>query len=339
MIAAVFEVFEIYVLYLQATCEMQNHDLPLVIRHFFSSDSVTHADCAPSEHTAPRFLMCVDGNFNPNQVIDSCAAKLSEDLVQNYAQLVHHRTHISNSHDKNEVFTAVKANAEPLRLNMDISVDAERTDSNAGASCRDKETQQVTNGDQRCSPPSKMRGHDKVDLQLDRHEGSIPRIFPGKSMKGNSMLAIATFGYQILRYPQFAELCWITSKLTEGPSADISGPWKGWPFNSCLMDSSSSPNKVVAGANSSNLKNRENSGVVRGLVAVGLLAYKSVYTSVRDVSVAVRMVLELLVGQVRAKILDSKDKYRYLRLLSQVAYLEDIVNSWAYTFQRYHFSY
>ncbi|XP_010919242.1 uncharacterized protein [Elaeis guineensis] len=316
-----------------ATCEMQNHDLPPAIRLFFSSDAVNHADSAPSEHIAPRFLMCVDGNFNPNQVIDSCAAKLSEDLVQHYAQLVHHRTHISNSHDKNEVFPAVKANIEPPRLNMDTSVDAERTVSNAGASCRDKETQQVTNGDQRWSPPSKMRVHDKVDLQLDRHKGSVPRIFPGKTVKGSSMLAIATFGYQILRYPQFAELCWITSKLTEGPSADIKGPWKGWPFNSCLMDSNSSSNKVVAGASASNLKNRENSGVVRGLVAVGLLAYKGVYTSVREVSVAVRRVLELLVGQVRAKILGRKDKYRYLRLLSQVAYLEDIVISWAYTFQ------
>lgn len=324
-----------------ATCEMQHHDLPLAIRHFFSSDALNHADSGPSEHTAPRFLMCVDGNFNPDLVIDSCAAKLSEDLVQHYVQLVHERTHINNSHHKSGDFHAVKANAELPRLNAEIGqttaiTDAlsERIASNSGASCRDDKIQRGTNGDQRWSPSSKMRGHGEVDLQLHRHEGSIPGIFPSKAMKGSSVLAITTFGYQILRYPQFAELCWVTSKLKEGPSADINGPWKGWPFNSCLMDLNSSPNKVVAGVNSSNLKSQENSGVVRGLVAVGLLAYKGVYTSVREVSLEVRKVLELLVGQVRAKILGRKDKYRYLRLLSQVAYLEDIVNSWAYALQR-----
>ncbi|CAA6671537.1 unnamed protein product [Spirodela intermedia] len=145
-------------------------------------------------------------------------------------------------------------------------------------------------------------------------------------------LMIATLGYQILQYPQLAELCWATSKLKEGPCADVSGPWKVWPFNSCIIHPNDSVDKAASPSISRNVKNKEISGVVRGLMAVGLLAYRGSYASVREVSSQVRIVLELLVGLISEKIQNGKDRYRYLRILSQVAYLEDMVNSWVYTF-------
>ncbi|PQQ04881.1 hypothetical protein Pyn_07281 [Prunus yedoensis var. nudiflora] len=44
-----------------------------------------------------------------------------------------------------------------------------------------------------------------------------------RTVKGKSslLLAISTFGYQILRYPHFVELCWFTSEFKEGSPADI----------------------------------------------------------------------------------------------------------------------
>ncbi|KAF5771737.1 putative chromatin regulator PHD family [Helianthus annuus] len=138
--------------------------------------------------------------------------------------------------------------------------------------------------------------------------------------KSNLMLAISTFGYQILQYPHFAELCWVTSKLKEGPSAEIDGPRKVWPFNSCIV-------------RPSNVKSKEKYGLVHGLIAVGLSAYRGLYSSLRDVSADVRKVLEILTSQINAKVESGKDRNQFVRLLSQVAYLDDMVNSWAYTLQ------
>jgi hypothetical protein len=169
--------------------------------------------------------------------------------------------------------------------------------------------------------------------KLDFHE-SVSRNPSSRNVKGNQSMAIIAFGVQILQHPQFSKLCWVTSKLREGPCTDINGPWKGWPFNSCLLHSSSSHDKSLSEENTV-LKSKEKALFVRGLVAVGLLAYREVYASVMEVCADVRKVLELLVGQIRTKILERKSRYRYFHILSQVAYLDDIVNSWAYTFQRY----
>ncbi|KAI3703881.1 hypothetical protein L1987_74077 [Smallanthus sonchifolius] len=138
--------------------------------------------------------------------------------------------------------------------------------------------------------------------------------------KSNLLLAISTFGYQILQYPHFAELCWVTSKLKEGPSAEIDGPWKVWPFNSCIV-------------RPGNVKSKEKYGLVHGLVAVGLSAYRGLYSSLREVTADVRNVLEILTSQINAKVEGGKNKYQFVRILSQVAYLDDMVNSWAYTLQ------
>nr|CAD1823823.1 unnamed protein product [Ananas comosus var. bracteatus] len=284
-----------------ATCELQFHDLPIGIRQFFSTNVLNRSNSRPPEHTIPRFSVVIDGNFNHEQVIGSCALKLAKDLVQHYVHLVHRITHES-TYDKQKA----------VSHNMEITVN-------------EKE-----NMENRQSTPA-------IDTPVNiehGHKESVPGNLHNKVMKGNLTLAIATFGYQILRYPHFSELCWVTSKLKEGPFTDINGPWKGWPFNSCIIHTSNSPEKVLTEVND-NLKCKEKSGTVRGLVAVGLLAYRGVYTSVAEVSFEVRKVLELLVGQIRAKILDKKDIYRYFHILSQVAYLEDIVNNWAYAFRSF----
>ncbi|KAK6132788.1 hypothetical protein DH2020_033466 [Rehmannia glutinosa] len=159
---------------------------------------------------------------------------------------------------------------------------------------------------------------------------STSAVVSNKTLKGKSslLLAISTFGYQILCYPHFAELCWVTSKLKEGPFADTNGPWKGWPFNSCIVRPINSIEKAAAASGSSNIKSKE-SGLVRGLIAVGLSAYRGEYTSLREVCSEVRKVLETLVGRIDGKIQAGKDRSLFIRVLSQVAYLEDMVISWA----------
>ncbi|CAD5190665.1 unnamed protein product [Musa acuminata subsp. malaccensis] len=320
-------------LIIMATCEMQIHSLPVGIKKFFTNYVPDDAGSIPLEHTVPRFSVDVDGKFNHDLLISSCAAKLSEDLVQHYIQLIHHHTHLFNSHDVNETFQTMEAHSEPQTHceRQATLVTNKQMDPNQKASGVGDQDQQHVAGDQVWPLPSTLRGHDEIGNQHHSHQDSIPKTLH-KGVKGGSVLSIATFGYQILRCPHFAELCWVTSKLKEGPCADVNGPWKRWPFNSCVMNTCSSPEKVVTGVNS-NPKDRELSGTVRGLIAVGLLAYRGIYTSVREVSFEVRKVLELLVGQIRARISGRKDTFRYLRILSQVAYLEDVVNSWAYTFR------
>lgn len=153
-------------------------------------------------------------------------------------------------------------------------------------------------------------------------------------VKSSLLLAISAVGHQFLSYPHFAELCWVTSKLKDGPCADVSGPWKGWPFNSCIVRPSNSSETVSDACGSSNIKHKE-SGLVRGLVAVGLSAYRGKYTSLREVCSEVRDVLEILVRRINEKVQAGKDKNQFIRILSQVAYLDDMIMSWAHTLQRY----
>ncbi|KAK2638913.1 hypothetical protein Ddye_026708 [Dipteronia dyeriana] len=256
----------------------------------------------PLEHTVPRFSVLLGGNFNRDVVINLSAAELSRDLIQPVVQLIKQRNHGRTSSCKDP-----KTNGF-----FDICIDTEhRSRDHASATGHEGGTQPPDDSFVKFPPPNN-------------------RTLKGRS---NLILAISTFGYQILRYPHFAELCWVTSKLKEGPCTDVSGPWKGWPFNSCIIRPSDSVEKVAVACDSSNIKSKEKSGLVRGLIAVGLIAYREEYASLREVALDVRRVLELLVGEINAKIQAGKDRYRYVRLLSQVAYLEDVVNNWAHALQ------
>lgn len=275
--------------------------LPIEIKEFFKKEVSNCTQSTRVEQTVPRFAVQIDGNFNHDMVINLSVAKLSRDVVQQLIQFLHQRSHIHASLSE-EYRASDLIEEQVVMLN-----------------------------------PSAVHGSD--DAPTQRNEESVvnaPLPPNNRTVKGRSNLhlAIASFGYQILRYPHFAELCWFTSKLKEGPSADISGPWKGWPFNSCIVRPGNSQEKIVAGSSSGSIKSKEKPGLVRGLIAVGLLAYRGEYTSLSRVSIEVRKVLELLVKQINEKVQAGKDRYQYIRLLSQVAFLEDKVNSWAYALQR-----
>ncbi|KAK6270032.1 hypothetical protein POUND7_007137 [Theobroma cacao] len=283
-----------------ATSEVPHLELPDRIRQFFKSDLPNCSQKTTLEHTVPRFSVHVGRNFDHDMVIKLSAAELSRDILQPFVHLIHQRSHVHEDfRTKNSAETYAAAENDHI---------------SHGLAC------EVRVGSQSCG-----------DLSV-----TVPAApTNSRNLKGKAslMLAISSFGYQILRYPHFAELCWVTSKLKEGPSADIGGPWKGWPFNSCIIRPADSLEKPAVACGSSNIKTKEKFGLVRGLIAVGLSAYRGLYTSLREVSSEVREVLELLVGWINAKVNTGKDRYLYVRILSQVAYLEDMVNSWAYSLQ------
>lgn len=248
--------------------------------------------------------MQINEDFNHDLVINLSAAELLRDILQQVVMLIHQTSHIHT------------ASCQEYRTCDTIEGQSEMVNDSADRGAAD-----ANNSVEQCPNESLVKAHPPPNNRTVKGKSSL-------------LLAISSFGYQILRYPHFAELCWFTSKLKEGPSADISGPWKGWPFNSCIVRPNNSTEKVAVACSSSNIKSKEKFGLVRGLVAVGLMAYRGVYTSLREVSFEIREVLELLVAQVNAKIQAGKDRYQYVRLLSQVAYLEDVVNSWAYTLHR-----
>ncbi|XP_061361248.1 uncharacterized protein LOC133305130 [Gastrolobium bilobum] len=282
-----------------ATSEVPYTELPCKIKEFFKTYQSKYSQSIPLEQTVPQFSLQIDGKFDHEVVINQSAVELLRNVVEQQIQLIHQRSHIQMGARRGDrAYCSIEA-------------------------CKDRELQRNNN-----ESASEKNGK----MQLPESFTKVPAPPNSRSLKGKStlLLAISTFGYQILRYPHFAELCWVTSKLKDGPCADVSGPWKGWPFNSCIIRPSNSQDKGMGPCGSSSMKSKERSGLVRGLVAVGLSAYRGAYTSVREVSLAVRNVLEILVGQVNTKIQAGKDRFQYLRVLSQVAYLEDMVNNWAY---------
>ncbi|KAF5728288.1 hypothetical protein HS088_TW21G00433 [Tripterygium wilfordii] len=285
------------------TSELPYAALPHKIGRFFSRGVTKSGQSIASDCTVPQFIAEVGVNFNRDMVVKISAAELSRDVIQPYIQLIHQRIHIRpNSSKENKTCDAIK-------FCTDIACYSE-----------DRTAVGREEGRTQCPDDSSVR---------------VPQAPDNKTLKGRSslQLAISVFGYQVLLYPHFAELCWFTSKLKEGPFADVSGPWKTWPFNSCIVRPDNSLDKVAFAGSSSNPKGKEKSGLVRGLVAVGLSAYRGTYSSLREVTIDVRNVLELLVREINAKVEAGKDRYLYVRILSQVAYLEDVVNSWAYALQ------
>ncbi|KAK9209125.1 hypothetical protein WN944_001489 [Citrus x changshan-huyou] len=286
-----------------ATSEVPYLLLPKRVRQFFESHTSNCSLSIPLEHPIPRFCIQLGGNFNCDRVINLSAAELARDVTQLVVQSIHQRTH-------------------PCETSWKVPKDCGFTEV-----CTDTEFHNTSHGN--------ANEHEVKTQCPDDFSVRGPPPPNNRTLKGKSslVLAISTFGNQILRYPHFAELCWVTSKLKEGPCADISGSWKGWPFNSCIIHPNDSVEKVVVACGSTSIKCKEKYGLVRGLIAVGLSAYRGVYVSLREVSSDVRRVLELLVGEINAKVQAGKDRYQYVRLLSQVAYLEDVVNNWAYALQ------
>lgn len=307
-----------------STSDLSFQDLPSGVRGFFGTH-VAGQCVASSEHTIPRFSVNIDIHSDWDKMIGSCALRLSHDLIQHHVQFLHDKSHKNNRHEQKEVFTSMEVGTEGE------SKFFENEQPLCGIASTENPTQLAVSRAQQEEPLSNVK--DKAENVQKNYVETVQRA--SRIVKSNESFAIVSFGIQILQHPQFSKLCWFTSKLQEGPCTDINGPWKGWPFNSCLLHSSASSDKSLNGGNSV-VKGNEKALWVRGLVAVGLLAYRGVYGSVIEVCAEVRKVLELLVAKIRAKILEKRNRFRYFHILSQVAYLDDIVNSWAYTFQRLH---
>ncbi|KNA24905.1 hypothetical protein SOVF_010900 [Spinacia oleracea] len=282
-----------------ATSELPSSALPRELCKFFGSRLLTSEDSVISEYGAPRFSVEVEREFDLDNLIHLAALDLSRDLIQQFVQLVHIGYHCY-------------------------------TDSRIAYKAHDGGKSYVS------SHRSELKSVEEprvIQEPAESYVADLPVPACSRNDKGKSslLLAITAFGYQMLKYPHFAELCWVTSKLNEGPSTDISGPWKGWPFNTCIVRPFKPLAKEIVVGNTNNSKGKDQFTLVRGLVAVGLFAYRGIYTSAVEVSVEVRKVLELLTEQIAARIQAGKDKYQYFRILSQVAYLEDMVNNWAYS--------
>ncbi|XP_010535073.1 PREDICTED: uncharacterized protein LOC104810458 [Tarenaya hassleriana] len=274
--------------------------LPDKIRQFFKTD-LSKGYLPTSSEAVPQFTVQVVENFDRDMAINLSATELSRQAIQLFVHLIHQKAHTHDNIAK--------------ECRMEDSVECSRDAANQN------DTGHSTGGE--------TEHNSKLADDFSMRMSPLP-ISRNVKEKSSLQLAVSTFGYQILRYPHFAELCWVTSKLKEGPGADASGPWRGWPFNSCIIRPSNSSEQAVTASVSSNIKGKESSGIVRGLIAVGLSAYRGTYKSLREVSFDVRKVFELLVGRINEKVNSGKDRNRYVRILSQVAYLEDVINSWAY---------
>jgi len=288
-----------------ATSGMPYKLLPPKIQQFFKTD--LSKECQPTMSEAvPQFNVQVVESSDQDIAIDLSATELLRRAIQVFLHLVHQGSHTHCGLKK-------KYKGEDL-----------------DQGCRDAAPQ--NNTDHRAGEEAVVKSK-----RLDDGSLKVPPLPININVKPKSslQLAVSTFGYQILQYPQFAELCWVTSKLKEGPSADVSGPWRGWPFNSCITRPCNSSEQTITSSDSNNVKGKDSTGIVRGLTAVGLSAYRGTYISLREVSFEVRKVLELLVGRISVKINAGKDRCRYIRILSQVAYLEDLVNSWVYAMRSF----
>ncbi|CAL9220898.1 unnamed protein product [Arabidopsis halleri] len=288
-----------------ATSGMPYKLLPPKIQQFFKTDLSKEYQPTMSE-AVPQFNVQVVESSDQDMAIDLSATELSRRAIQVFLHLVHQGTH-----------THCGLQKKYKRENPDQG-------------CRDAAYQ--NNTDHGAGEEAGVKSKPVDDGSL-----KVPPLPININVKAKSslQLAVSTFGYQILQYPQFAELCWVTSKLKEGPSADVSGPWRGWPFNSCISRPCNSSEQTITSSDSNNVKGKDSTGIVRGLTAVGLSAYRGTYISLREVSFEVRKVLELLVGRINVKINAGKDRCRYIRILSQVAYLEDLVNSWVYAMRSF----
>ncbi|CAH9104466.1 unnamed protein product [Cuscuta epithymum] len=281
-----------------ATSDMPIQALPSRIRQYFKGYELNQSRSTPLGSPVPQFSVELDESFDVDLVVDLFASRLSTNLVEHFIQLIYRENHMpiipQNANDSDET-----------------KEDIPSTGPN--------------------SKPESAIEHEGNQSSFDNIVS--PFAANSKAGKGKSslLLAITTFGYQILRYPHFAELCWATSKLKDGPTADINGHWKGWPFNSCIIRPINSLKEVAP--STTNAKSKESYGIVRGLVAIGLSAYTGKYVSLGEVSSDVRRVLELLVAEINDKVQGGKDRYQFSRLLSQVAYLDDMVSSWLYMLQ------
>ncbi|GLJ26574.1 hypothetical protein SUGI_0515190 [Cryptomeria japonica] len=336
-----------------ATCELPALTLPLKIRNFFMNKPGIVPSPALNKN-APRFYVQLPATFDCKLFIDQAAKNITRLAIRRYIEFIHDISHcystpickaipalcdgnMNERPQENVIECLSKEGTERENASVHEPNNCHNADT---VNCFYKGSQDHSSSGKHCSSLLDVDTHhftmnDGHEWQQQWSNHILHKASYHGSGKGRTalQLAIATCGYQLLCYPQFAELCWVTSMLKGGPCTTIDGPWKGWPFNSCILDTNSSLGETPAGDNCGELKDRVCASLVTGLVAVGLLAYKGLYKTGKEVANDVRKVLEVLLRNIKTKIQNGKDKYKFSHLLSQAASLEDMMNSWAYSIQ------
>ncbi|KAG5551283.1 hypothetical protein RHGRI_009638 [Rhododendron griersonianum] len=165
-----------------ATSEVSFPVLPLRIRQFFKSEVL---DCSPSialEETIPRFSIHLDGNFNRDIVIDTSAVELSKRIIHQFVQLMHHRTHVVASSCIDNNSDTLNEDANEVCHNMDPG-------------------------------PSNENEREQFPQSWAMKVFSPPNSRPAKG-KSSVLLAISTFGYQILSLDVDAQTAVPTPKVS-----------------------------------------------------------------------------------------------------------------------------
>ncbi|MCO5583621.1 hypothetical protein L7F22_037534 [Adiantum nelumboides] len=147
--------------------------------------------------------------------------------------------------------------------------------------------------------------------------------FPCSPEQSYLPIAISTVGYELLYHPELWDLRHATSKLQEGPS-----------YNTVL--SKTAPPEST---DSSSVENDQvHTVTLKGLNAVGLLAYSGKYTKARDVAGGVQEVLELLMKRIKLKVSLGKDHEQFAHLFHKAASLQDKIFMWAHNLSRFDFA-
>ncbi|KAH9311657.1 hypothetical protein KI387_026692, partial [Taxus chinensis] len=335
-----------------ATCELPGLTLPQEMRRFFMNEPGNVSTLALNKK-APRFYLQLPTTFDCKLFINQSAKNITRLAIRRYIQFIHDVSHCHSISMRKSILESSGGNVNEISKENVIKCYSKAGTERNNASVykpkpHDKDSvgyfYKGTQDHSRCAKNSiflpeadtyHFNMKDGHDWQQEWPSHILHKTSYHGSVKGKTSLQveIAKYGYQLLCHPQFAELCWVTSKLKEGPCTTTDGPWKGWPFNSCTLDTNSSLEEAPSGDNCGEHKDRTCSYVVRGLIAVGLLAYKGLYKTGKEVANDVIKIVELLSRNSETKVQYGKDKYLFSPLLSQAASLQDMVNSWAYGIQ------
>lgn len=331
-----------------AHCGLKKDDMPLEIVEFFSGTSLSLVNPSSSSNC----LMC-DSLTNletPEGFWLSCCRSIPCSWVQvsllpemkvifrraadDYAEFLSARL----LYNVNRVKRAAHTSKSPRSCKLDAG-DVQITGAESlPRDCKEKEhgydickKDSSRKADVFCDADSNEMSCDATSSELmpayqeiKKPSGVPERKSPRLSLPGQNItnVAICMVGYQLLYHPQFLELRHATSKLKEGPSFHAKRSERRVSYGS--GDEKNSQSDQV-----------DDSLVLKGLVAVGLLAYTGIYLKPREVALGVRKVLELLMSQIDLKVSLGKDPQQFSHLLSQASSLEDKVFSWAHDLRRF----
>lgn len=177
---------------------------------------------------------------------------------------------------------------------------------------------------------SPLAGHLYEDS--DNKLPSKCRVLPCEGMSAiqkTLMSAIVYCGFQLLHDPQFRELRKATARLKVGPQVNIrdkSGLDSSNVNEYCQQFSCQDGRPGSSHGPDSNEGSKEL--WVRGIVAVGLTAYRGLYSTATEVAWEVQKVIELLHQRISKRVESGANRWDYFPITSQAAALLDLLGSW-----------